>query len=274
MRRSRKQQIAISEAELVAMTNDLDDAHHETLPSMRDSLNEWSESNDDIRAGLTRLVSTASSRRAFLLGGGAVLGGVALVGSGMGSGLAAAATRTGAMGVPAATSAQKLSGDLAVVALAASLENLAVGTYQAAIDAVTQGKLTGVPDAVVTFAMTAQSQHKDHAAAWNGVLTGAGKKAVSGVDLTVKKSVDKAFAQVKDVPGLAKLALDLENAAAATYIAAIGVVKNPAGIKTAATIQPVEMQHAAILNFLLGEYPVPDSFAKSSGARPATDKIG
>jgi hypothetical protein len=273
-RRNRKQQIAISEAELVAMTNDLEDAHHETLPLMRDSLAEWSDSNDDIRAGITRLVSTASSRRAFLLGGGAVLGGVALVGSGMGSGLAAAATRSGAMGVPGATSAQKLSGDLAVVALAASLENLAVGTYQAAIDAVTQGKLTGVPDAVVTFAMTAQSQHKDHAAAWNGVLTGAGKKAVSGVDLTVKKSVDKAFAQVKDVPGLAKLALDLENVAAATYIAAIGVVKNPAGIKTAATIQPVEMQHAAILNFLLGEYPVPDSFAKSTGARPVSDKIG
>ena len=56
MRRNRKLQIAISEAELVAMTNDLEDAHHETLPSMRDSLNEWSESNDDIRAGLTRLV--------------------------------------------------------------------------------------------------------------------------------------------------------------------------------------------------------------------------
>jgi hypothetical protein len=274
MRRNRKQQIAISEGELVDMTRDLDDAHHESLPSMRDSLTEWSESDGDIRTGITHLVSTPSSRRAFLLGGGAVLGGVALVGSGMGSGLAAAATRKGALGVPAAASAQKLTGDLAVVALAASLENLAVGTYQAAIDAVTQGKLTGVPPAVVTFAMTAQSQHKDHAAAWNGVLTGAGKKAVTGVDLTVKKSVDKEFAGVKDVPGLAKLALGLENAAAATYLAAIDVVKSPAGIKTAATIQPVEMQHAAILNFLLGQYPVPDSFAKSDGARPATDKIG
>jgi len=265
-RRNRKQDpIVISEAELAQMTRDLDDAHHDTLPSMRDSLTEWSASDDDIRSGITRLVSTPSSRRAFLLGGGAVLGGVALVGSGVGSGLAAAATRTSAA-VPA-VSGQKLTGDLAVVALAASLENLAVGTYQAAIDAVTAGKLTGVPDAVVTFAMTAQSQHKDHAAAWNGVLTGAGKKAVSGVDMTVKKSVDKAFAGVKDVPGLAKLALDLESVAAATYIAAIDVVKNPAGIKTAATIQPVELQHAAILHFLLGEYPVPDAFAKSTGAR-------
>ena len=72
------------------MTRDLDDAHHDTLPSMRDSLAEWSDSDDDIRTGITRLVSTPSSRRAFLLGGGAVLGGVALVGSGVGSGLAAA----------------------------------------------------------------------------------------------------------------------------------------------------------------------------------------
>jgi hypothetical protein len=273
-RRNRKQDpIVISEAELTQMTRDLDDAHHESLPSMRESLGEWSESSDDIRSGITQLVSTPSSRRAFLLGSGAVLGGFALAGSGVGGGLAAAATGRSA-GVPAAKSAQTLSGDLAVVALAASLENLAVGTYQAAIDAVTQGKLTGVPDAVVTFAQTAQSQHKDHAAAWNAVLTGAGKQAISGVDLTVKKSVDKAFAKVADVPGLAMLALDLENVAAATYVAAIGVVKSPAGIKTAATIQPVEMQHAAILNFLLGQYPVPDAFAKSTGARPASDKIG
>jgi len=272
-RRNRKQApIVITETELARMTNDLDDTHHETLPTMRDSLAEWSDSDGDIRRGITRLVSTPSSRRAFLLGGGAVLGGVALVGSGAGSGLAAAATRTSAA-VPAA-SGQKLTGDLAVVALAASLENLAVGTYQAGIDAATKGSLGAVPPAVVTFAQTAQSHHKDHAAAWNAVLTGAGKQAVTGVDMTVKKSVDKAFAKVTDVPGLAKLALDLEDAAAATYLAAIDVVKNPAGIKTAASIQPVEMQHAAVLHFLLGEYPVPDAFAKRNGARPATDTIG
>jgi len=55
---------------------------------MRESLGEWSESSDDIRSGITHLVSTRPSRRAFLLGGGAVLGGFALVGSGVGSGLA------------------------------------------------------------------------------------------------------------------------------------------------------------------------------------------
>ena len=69
---------------------------------MRESLQEWSTSDGNIRDGLNRLVSTPSSRRAFLLGGGAVLGGVALVGSGFGSGLAAAGTRTRASGMPTA----------------------------------------------------------------------------------------------------------------------------------------------------------------------------
>lgn len=272
-RRNRKQEpLAISEVELDRLRRDLDDAHYAALPSMHESLAEWRDSDDDVRAGITRLVSTPSSRRAFLLGGGAVLGGFALVGSGVGSGVAAAVTRTRAA-VPAGAG-QKLTGDLAVVALAASLENLAVGTYQAGIDAANKGSLGDVPPAVVTFAQTAQSQHRDHAAAWNGVLTGAGKKAVSGVDLTVKTSVDKAFAGVTDVPGLAKLALDLENAAAATYLAAISAVKSPAGIKTAASIQPVELQHAAILYFLLGQYPVPDAFAKTTSARTTSDKIG
>jgi hypothetical protein len=263
-----------TEAELTSMTRDLDEQHHGSMPSMRETLATWTESDADVHDGLAHLVSTPSSRRAFLLGGGALLGGVALVGTGFGSGIASATTRTGAAVPAGVSSGRKLRGDLAVVALAASLENLAVGTYQAGIDAATKGALGEVAPAGGTVAQTAQSQHRDHAAAWNAVLTGAGKKAVTGVDLTVKKSVDKAFAKVNDVPGLAKLALDLENSAAATYIAAIDVVKNPAGIETAATIQPVELQHAAILSFLLGEYPVPDAFAQSTGARPVSDRIG
>jgi hypothetical protein len=260
IRRRRTDPIPGTEAELVALTADLDDAHRDSLVELRESLRQWRD--------------TTASRRAFLIGGGAVVGGVALVASSGGLAQAAAAS-VGRSAMPTAThKAQKLTGDLAVVALAASLENLAVGAYQAGIDAATAGKLGAVPPAVVTFAQTAQSQHKDHAAAWNAVLTGAGKKAVTGVDLTVKQTVDAAFAQVKDVPGLAKLALELENGAAATYLAAIDGVKSSDGIKVAATIQPVEMQHAAVLNFLLGQYPVPDSFAKQDGARTTSDRIG
>ena len=67
----------------------------------------------------------------------------------------------------------KLTGDLAVVALAAGLENLAAQTYGAGITAATAGKLGTVPPAVVTFAQTVKAQHIEHAAAWNAVLAGA-----------------------------------------------------------------------------------------------------
>jgi hypothetical protein len=36
----------------------------------------------------------------------------------------------------------------------------------------------------------------------------------------------------------------------------------------------VEEQHGAILNFVLGQYPVPNSFTPTTGARPTSDQIG
>ena len=134
--------LAISEAELVAMTaRPRRRAPRVAALDARQPRPSGSESDDDVRAGSPDLVSTPASRRAFLLGGGAVLGGVALVGSGDGQRVSPPPRpEVVACGVPSATSAQKLSGDLAVVALAASLENLAVGTYQAGIDAATAGQ--------------------------------------------------------------------------------------------------------------------------------------
>jgi hypothetical protein len=267
---TRRNDLPISEAELSTLTRDLDEAHHATLPQMHQAVAEWAERNAEI----TVPRRSGPSRRTFLLSGGAALGGLVLAAC---SSSKTSSSNAGAGATPTTGAAGfgGLTGDLAVAGLAASLENLAVGTYQAGINAATAGKLGSVPPAVVTFAQTAQAQHKDHASAWNAILTSAGKPAVSGVDMTVKTGVvDPAFAQVKDVPGLAKLALELENVAAATYLNGIGVITNPGAIKTAASIQPVEMQHAAILNFVLGQYPVPDTFAKTDGARGPSDQIG
>ena len=246
----------ISEHELTSMTRDLDEMHHATLPALRASISEW-----------------VTTRRGFLVGAGAV-GAAGLLAACSSSGSSSSgSSSSGASAVPG----QGLTGDLAIAALAAALENTAVLTYQKGIDAATVGKLGTVPPAVVTFAQTAQKQHRDHADAWNAILTGAGKAAIPSTygDTTVFTGVvAPAFAQVKDVAGLAGLALSLENVAAATYLSGIAAATIPAAIKTAATIQPVEMQHAAILNFVLGNYPVPDSFAKTDGARTGTDQIG
>jgi hypothetical protein len=129
---------------------------------------------------------TPRTRRAFLVGSAATLGAAALAACGSSSSKPSSSTSgTSATGSKPGTSGASV--DLHVAALATSLENLAVATYQAGIDAATAGKLGTVPPAVVTFATTAQQQHRDHAAAWNAILTGAGKPAVTGVDTTVKR---------------------------------------------------------------------------------------
>jgi Ferritin-like domain len=254
----------VSEAELAGMTDALDELHRHSLPGLADAVVET-------RAQHRRVMT---SRRGFLAGSGLVAGGLVLAACGSSSKSTATGDTTGATtGATAADAAMQT--DLAVAALASGLENLAVQVYQAGIDAATAGKLGKVPPAVVTFAKTAQMQHKDHAGAWNAVLTGAGKPAVTGVDMTVKTSVtDPALAKVTDVAGLAKLALALEDVASATYLNALTVLSSKGGIQTTASIQPVEMQHAAILHFLLGQYPVPEAFALTMGARKPGDTIG
>ncbi len=257
--------IQISEHELVVMTTELDDMHHDSMPKMYESVAEWAE------LGKSRIGSKTATRRGFLTGSGLAIGGLIL--AACGSSKKSGDSSTTAPGATSTTGGA--NSDLAIAALATSLENLAIATYQGGIDAATAGKLGKVPPAVVTFAQTAQQQHKDHAAAWNAILSGAGKPTVKGVDMTVKTGViDPAFAKVTDVAGLAMLALQLEEVAAATYLESIALLKSAGGIATSASIHPVELQHAAILNFVLGQYPVPRSFSTTDGARGLTDKIG
>jgi hypothetical protein len=256
----------VTERELAAMTADLDEMHHATLPAMRQGVADFA--HDLQRA-------TVASRRRFLVGSGAVMGAALLAACSKSSSVVAPPTSAPGSSTTAAGGGP-LTGDLAVAALAASLENTAVATYQAALDAVQAGKLGTVPPAIGTFVTTVQKQHRDHAAAWNAILTQAGKSAVTGVDTTVNTGVvQPAFAKVASVADAAKLALALETVAAATYLNAIeNALTSTGGIQTSATIQPVEMQHIAILNFVLGTYPVPDSFASTDGARPLSDRIG
>ena len=152
--------------------------------------------------------------------------------------------------------------DLDVAMLAASLEVLAVGTYAAALDAATAGALGDVPPAVAEFVTVAMAQHQEQLDAWNGVITGAGGDAVTEPNATLKPTVDEAFAKVKDVTGAAELALMLEQIAAASYLNAQNVLTDKDAIMLAGSIQIIDAQHVSILLYVLGEYPVPDVFAK------------
>lgn len=168
----------------------------------------------------------------------------------------AAAADTTAAAAPA-------NNDAAIAMLAASLEVLAVNTYGAALDAAGAGALGDVPPAVAEFVTTAKAHHQAHLDAWNKVLTDAGAAAVTEPNATLKPTVDEQFAAVTDVTGAAKLALQLEEIAAATYLSASPMITDKAAIQLAGSIQVIDPQHAAILHYVLGEYPVPDVFAKT-----------
>ena len=231
---------------------------------------------------ITAMATGPFSRRRLLAGAGVI--GAALVAAACGSDAktststpAAASSSTPAAGTTGATTASSTAATTAgttaapadgaatdgkIATLAAGLEVLAVGTYKAALDAATAGKLGAVPPAVATFVTTAMGHHQMHLDAWNKVLKAAGAPEVTAPNAKLKPVVDEAFGKVTDVVGAAKLALLLEQIAAATYQSAIPVISNKDAVKLAGSIQIIDFQHVAVLHFVLGTYPVPDTFGK------------
>lgn len=243
MKKRNKKKFEGTEHELRALTSELDELHHDVgMPAMAEAL-------DGMQV---------TSRRTFLLGAGAaVLGGTALAvtrGS-LAAPLAGASTQAISSKAVASFPPAGLKGDLAVAAVAASLENLAVFAYDAGLSAATAGKLGPVPPAVATFATTVKGQHSQHADAWNAVLRSHGKQPVTVTNPKLTPTVQSDFAKVTDITGLAELALTLETIAAQTYQVETARLKSHAATALSASIQPVEMQHIAILYYVLGKYP-------------------
>lgn len=246
-------EMQIGESELRSLTTQLDEMH--------------SESMLDVRRSMKGLSDRLASRRGFLLGGVGVVGMATLAACGSSSSGASPVTSST---TDSGASGSKYTGDLKVVALAAALENLAVAGYGLALSNAGKGKYGKVPPAVAEFVVTAQKQHKDHAGAWNGVLKQAGLNPITGTPLTIASGAVAALKAAKTVPDVARVALNLENAAAETYVFATANVMDMGGIATAASIAPVEAMHAAILSFVLGEYPVPNADIGTSKAVPPT----
>lgn len=196
------------------------------------------------------------SRRGFFAVGGGVAAAAVLAACGSDDDDTASSTST-TSGSDTTSPDSTASGDGAIAMFGAGLELLAVQTYKAGLDAATAGKLGAVPPAVAEFATTAMAHHQ----AASDALAKAGGGGTPTVPSDVKATVDEAFGKVTDIPGLAKLALELELIAAATYLDVLPKLTSKGAIDLVGSILPIERQHAAILHFALGEYPVPDTFA-------------
>jgi hypothetical protein len=152
-----------------------------------------------------------------------------------------------------------------VAARAAALENAFADAYTSVLGL---DRLGTVPAGVKGLWQTFASHHRDHATAWNAILTAAGEAAVTTGDAGFSASVvTPGLAAVKDLGGAVAFVSGIERTAAATYLAAIeGTLTTTGALQTAAAIQPVELQHVAMLGLLAGNDPVPASFAETTGA--------
>lgn len=281
MRRARGGwELPIGENELSGLTKDMEETHRETLPAMRTSaadlgerIRELGHADRGSQGGPGSPGSPGNpapdgpvdaGRRRFLLNAGGL--GAAFLLTGCSSpgtdekGVSPQAAPSEVLPPRAAVDTVMYTAELRFVALSAALENQAVGAYGSILAAAGAEKFGAVPPAVSTFVTMAMAHHIDHAKAWNEALTAAGKPVVTDVPLSNQRAVTAALDRAATVDDAAKLALQLEEQAAQTYLSAVYHGKSRGGIETAATVAPVEAMHASILRFILGQYPVPDAF--------------
>lgn len=200
-------------------------------------------------------VPSPSRRQLFKFGGAAIIGAAVLAACGSdddddsGAGAPTSPSTTGATpttGAPATTAPPGTttpggSQDLVLARTAASLEKLAVDTYGAAAALLTT---QAIKDAATMFA----EHHQLHLDALNGAITGAGGQAVTTMNQAVYDAlVQPAVAAAKTETDAVNLALELEEAAAQTYVFAGGALSTPGLRSTIMTIGGVEARHAAVL---------------------------
>lgn len=215
------------------------------------------------------------SRRA-VLGGLGLLGAAGVLGACSDAAPAPPAPTTGSpSGAPPSTGTTAApnttwSGDAQLVAVCAAFSSLAAGLYTDAGNAAGQGRVGAVPGAVAAFLSAAAAQHTEHAAAWNQVLTTAGRPSADSAELRVAAQLRERLTAARAPVDLLALAADLEATAGATATAALGELTESSAVVTTAGAAPVAAMRAATAGFLLGRPPaVPGDPAAGALGRDA-----
>ena len=218
--------------------------------------------------------STGVSRRRFLAGS-TLAAGLAVFSVACSDGDDAAPGAGGQSADTTPTPAAGIDSDLDTAAVAAGIEKLAFDAYTAAGQLATAGSLgAALPPALMTLMTTAAGHHQEAFDAWNRVLTGAGRPAVTAPSPALKPAVDAAVGKLTDVLQTATLALRLEDYASQTYQKAIPLLKSTGAISLAAQINVVGAQRQAVLRYILGLYPVGSGTAKETrDFAPADPKL-
>ena len=104
--------------------------------------------------------------------------------------------------------------------------------------------------AVLEAATTFAGHHTEHAA---GFGAAAGSSATNKPNAKLLEAVGPQLGAAADEAALLEIAYGLENAAAATYLFALGALTSKEALQLTASILPVESQHAVVLGSVLGK---------------------
>ena len=161
-------------------------------------------------------------------------------------GLLLGAGAVGAAALAFAGPASASTKDVMALQTAAGLENLAVFTYKTALTLPFIGGSSALP-VVKAFVQKTMQQHTEHGQAFNAAAMKLGGKQQTGTDPKYTPVVQKAAPGLKTPGDVVGLAITLEDIAAETYTANVGLVSTPDLRNLFSSVAGVEAQHRAIL---------------------------
>ena len=194
-------------------------------------------------------VEAEQAGRSSLPSAGGLIGRRRLLQAG-GVGLAVLATggllrRPVGSAVDALSSPPSSPADLQVQVLqtAASLENLVVATYAAALEL----PFVQQNPTIRQFAETTMGHHREHAKRFNAQVEGLGGARQDGPNPKYSQYVATAMPAVSDAAAIVELAATLEEVATDTYMANLALLADTTMRTSMASVMAVESQHLAVL---------------------------
>ena len=223
--------------ELIVESQDLQADALRDVKATLPELAEMRESRRGEPVDLDRVRAFNDGRRRLLRNGGMGIGAIGargLLGGGIGAAL---------LGIVAKPASAQAPLDVQILQTAASLENLAVATYEAAL---------GLPffdqnATVVAFAMTTRDQHAEHGAAFNAQVETLGGQPQNQPNPTYAAVVEEAKPGLTDYAAVVELAATLEQVATETYVSNVTTLDDNTAKELMASIMGVEAQHLATL---------------------------
>lgn len=173
--------------------------------------------------------------------------------------------------------AEELGGEAGVLALLASLDNLAISAYDLARERLAELREEEdeqISPAILEAVAANQEHHRTHADTWNALLVELGLEPITERNLTYKASLDIFVRLAISDRGMAGTVMGLEQVLGATGLVLLGDLDPGPVFDAVAAIAPVEMAHSSVIGQLAGSEPVPDTFVATLPARPLTDILG